>query len=300
MIKSNSQVRGRDYTIDYDRGEILFTRPVDESDFRGNPIFIVASYQYDSPGGLYKRSRFGARSTVDLTPYVRIGATYLADSVWDGDFTSNIFSERQQIVGSDLSFNFNDRHVFSIEVAQSDVPSLESDAKDTALRADFLTTVTNDFRLRGNYWKVGKDFLTFGNRDLEADNVVNGVESDAPFFFKSRSLDFDLDPNNSAALGTDMESYGLSGSYEFGFHNAAVGFRKSRDNIADDDQEPINHHDTYFASISRISPMVQIIWSAQNFLLTPVRAQMPSMIRKHHDLSVGCGIHLMALISQGR
>lgn len=43
VVKSTPQLRGRDYTIDYDRGDILFTRPVDEDDFRGNPIFIVVN-----------------------------------------------------------------------------------------------------------------------------------------------------------------------------------------------------------------------------------------------------------------
>jgi len=254
VIASNPQARGRDYRIDYDRGEILFTSPVDESDFRGNPIFIVVNYQFDSPGDLYKRSRYGARTTADLTPWARVGVTYLADGPFDGDFSSDAIDERLQIFGTDLDLRFDDRHLVNIEVAQSNIPALEDDLQDTAMRFDFLTTPVEQLRFRGNYWRVGTDFLTFGNRDLESNNVINIAEGEAPFYFSSSNVDFNLDPNNSAALGTDQESLGLSAGYDINLHTISAGFRKSRDNIPEDEDSPTEFNDSVYATLSRYHP----------------------------------------------
>ncbi|PIE72838.1 MAG: hypothetical protein CSA20_05925 [Deltaproteobacteria bacterium] len=252
VLSSTTQARGRDYTIDYERGELLFTRPVNESDFRGNPVVIVASYQYDAPGGLYQRSRYGARTKVRIGS-LQVGTTYLADSVWDDGFTSGIIDDRNQIVGVDLSYNNNDRHLASIEIARSDTPGLDSSDEDIAFKAAFATTPLTDLSVRGNYWRVGKDFLTFGNDDLGTDSVNLGSGVETPFTFVSGSFDFDLDPNNAPSLGTDMEAYSLASSYLFGEHGEAVaGLRLSRDNIPDDDELPVNHQDTYFASVSSL------------------------------------------------
>lgn len=255
IIRSTPQSAGRDYSIDYDRGELLFTYPIDESDFRGNPIFIVVSYQYDSPGGLYKRARYGMRTTFSPNQTATIGATYLADGPWNGDISSEIVDDRQQIYGSDLFVNINDRHTVYMEVAKSEIPSLETSEDDLGMRVDVLTQPLQDLTLFGNYWRTGKDFLTFGSRDLASGNVLSKTDNDSPFYFKSRSFDFDLDPNISAALGTNTESYGLSGSYDIGFHTISTGMRRSRDNIPDESDSPTNHRDSLFASVIKIHPI---------------------------------------------
>ncbi len=254
VIKSTSQIRGRDYTIDYDRGEIMFTSPVEESDFTGNPVFIVANYQYDSPGGLYNRARYGLQTTADVLPGLEVGVTYLADSDWEDKFSSAIIDKRQQIVGGTVSYNHNDRHKLSVELARSDIPSLESQSDDTAFRAEFLTSPLTDLTLQADYWRVGKDFLTFGNYDLASGSITRAVDNETPFYFISNSIDFDLDPNNTAALGTNMESYGVSGSYNFGSHTASTGFRHFRDNIPDETEQPTEFRDNYFVTLSSFSP----------------------------------------------
>ncbi len=254
IIRSRPQVRGRDYTIDYDRGELMFTRPVEESDFRGNPVFIVVNYQYDTPGGLYNRVRYGVQATADVLPGLQVGATYLADSDWEDEFSSAITDNRLQIIGGTINYNHHDRHKISVELAQSDVPSLESDADDTALRAELMTSPLTDLTLRADYWRVGKDFLTFANYDLASGSITNTVENETPFYFVSSSVDFELDPNTTTALGTNMESYGISGAYAFGSHTAAAGFRHSRDNIPDDAELPTHEHDNYFTTLSSFSP----------------------------------------------
>ncbi len=254
IIASTTQLRGRDYTIDYDRGEILFTRTVDESDFRGNPLFIVVNYQYDTPGGTFKRTRYGARTTVQASPELVLGTTFLADSGWDDEFSSDIYDERRQIVGADMTYNRNDRHILYTEFAQSETPSLDPGDKDNAFRADLKTTIVDDLVVRANYWRVGKDFLTFGSRDLGSGNVKIDAENESAFFFKSKALDFDLDPDNSTSLGTDAESYGVSASYEVGYHTLSTGFRRSRNNIPEDDDLPTDQRDSYFASVSRHHP----------------------------------------------
>ncbi len=254
VITSTPQTKGRDYTIDYDRGELMFTSPVEESDFGGNPVFIVVNYQYDTPGGLYNRSRYGIQATADILPGLQIGATYLADSDWDDEISSPIIDNRLQIIGGTLTYNHNDRHQISVELARSDVPSLESESDDTALRAELMATPLTDLTLKADYWRVGRDFLTFGNFDLAAGSITRTNENQTPFYFASSSLDFELDPNNTTTLGTNMESYGLSGAYTLVSHTVSAGFRHSRDNIPDDAELPTHEHDHYFTALSNISP----------------------------------------------
>ncbi len=205
------------------------------------------------PAAFIKRTP-GVRSTVSPTSTVTIGATYLGDGPWNGDFSSEVLDERQEIIGSDLRINIGDLHTLSMEVARSEVPAIEAENDDMAMRLDFSTTPIKDLQLFGNYWRVGKEFLTFGNRDLAAGNVINELGNDSLFYFKSRDFDFDLDPNASAALGIDMESYGLSAAYSMGFHTASVGFRRSQDNIPGDHSNPTNRQDTLFASLIKLDP----------------------------------------------
>ncbi len=255
VIRSSSQSRGRDYVIDYDNGEITFQRPVDREDFRGNLTFIVVNYQYDAPGSRFTRAVWGSRATIMPVEDVHIGATWLADGPWEDSLSGDIYDQRRQIFGSDINVRLTDRYRFGIEAAQSDTPSLEDPARADALRINIDSNPLDPLRIYGRYWKTDRDFLTFGNSDLSSDNVIDEVENEEPFEFKSTSLEFDLDPNINTSLGVDEESYGLSGAYQVSdFHTVSAGFRQGRDNIPDDSEEAVNSVRNLFTSFKHIHP----------------------------------------------
>jgi hypothetical protein len=84
--------RGADYEIDYDRGTLLFRRPILRTDIgeNGETLVrrIVVTYQYDSPGS--DNHMFGGRLQYHLSRELNreswIGATYLRETQGVRDF----------------------------------------------------------------------------------------------------------------------------------------------------------------------------------------------------------------------
>ncbi len=255
VIQQRSQVRGQDYRIDYDDGEITFDRPVDEQDFRGNPTFIVVTYQYDSPGDRFKRAAWGTRLVAEPSDSIRMGVSYLADGPWEDNDSGDALDNRRQIYGTDLSVKFTDRYQFGVEVARSEIPELEDTLASDATIINVDTNPVDPLHIYGRYWRVERDFLSFGNLNLQSDNVVDEIDLDEPFSFKSASLTFDLDPNISVTHGTDEESYGLSAAYDLNpYHTLSTGFRETKNNIPGLVDTPQISTRSLFASYKRIHP----------------------------------------------
>lgn len=255
VIQRRNQVRGRDYRMDYDDGEITFTRPVDEQDFRGNPTFIVITYQFDSDGDRFKRAAWGTRLTVEPTESIRMGVSYLADGPWEDKDTGDSIDNRRQIFGSDLSVKFTDRYQVGIEVARSEIPELEDTLESDATIINVDANPIDPLHIYGRYWQAERDFLSFGNLNLQSDNVVDEIDLDEPFSFNSAGLEFDLDPNISVTHGTDEESYGLSAAYDLNpYHALSAGFRETKNNIPDDEETPQLTTRSLFAAYKRIHP----------------------------------------------
>lgn len=77
VVEEEQLLRGFDYTIDYDRGEIIFKSPVPGQDEALNPVFIVATYEIDVEGE--EKLTAGGRLAYeagDLT----VGATYVDEA----------------------------------------------------------------------------------------------------------------------------------------------------------------------------------------------------------------------------
>jgi|GEM_PF-1907073 len=254
VIQRRSLGRGRDYRIDYNDGEIRFDRPVDEQDFRGNPTFIVVTYQFDSPGGRYKRVAWGTRLTIAPTDSIQLGVTYLADGPWQDSDTGDALDHRRQIYGTDLALKFTERYKMRVELALSEIPELSGGQKSDAMVVDIDTNPIDPLRIYGRYWRVERDFLTFGNLNLQSDNVVDQIDLDQPFAFKSASLEFDLDPNISVNHGTNEESYGLSAAYDLtSYQSVSAGFRETKDDIPEA-EDPRQKTRSLFAAYKRIHP----------------------------------------------
>jgi hypothetical protein len=255
VLNSVSAVRGKDYSIDYDNGEITFASPVDEQDFRGNPVFIVVTYQFDSPDGRWQRATGGTRVTFAPNDQWRIGATYLADAPWENGLSGQEWDQRRQIYGSDITFKLGDRYRVNAEVARSEIPLIGSESAADGLRLRLDTNPLERLRLYGRYWKVDEGFLTFGNRDLASQTFTDPIPVERVFEFRSANLDLELDPNITVSQGPGEETLGLSGSYDIGnFRWVSAGFRHTEDNPDDDADEPIDTVRSAFASVKQIHP----------------------------------------------
>lgn len=254
IIRVESQTRGVDYSIDYDDGEIRFGAPVDRSDFRGNPVYVVVAYQYESIDGLYNRSVWGSRFTAEPFDPVRLGASWLSEGPWQKNVVDT-WDERRQILGTDAVFNLANRYRIGVEVARSDVPQTEASYEADALRVNLDANPSDPLKVYGRYWKVEPEFHTFGNADLDSGTVFDDVETGKPFDFQSATLSLDLDPNIDENLGTDEESAGISATYEITDHNAvSAGFRETENNVSNDPLYPSDTERKAFASYKRIHP----------------------------------------------
>ena len=255
VLKSTIAVRGKDYNINYDDGEITFSQPVDEQDFRGNPIFIIVTYQFDSPEGRWQQATGGTRLTFSSTDNLKIGATYLSSTPWKDNFSNEQWRQRNQIYGSDIMFKLGDQLNISTEIARSETPINDSASIADGLRFRLNANPTNQFHISGRYWRVDQGFLTFGNRDLASVSFSDDVTIDQGFEFRSANLELNLDPNINSNLTTDEEELGLSCSYDLApFDSISGGYRQSRNNLADDPDLPVNTENTYFAAIKSTHP----------------------------------------------
>ncbi len=237
ILKNDKQQRGIDYTIDYDTGKIKFTYPVDSTDFSGNPISIVVTYQYDDPSGAYSRYVAGGRFWFLPHEYVKMGLTYLTNGPVD-DTVGRSWNNRIQIYGTDLTIDTKDTFYLGAEFAGSNTPSV-GETTNFAYRGNFIWKPSADFRLWGGYYRVDKDFPTFGTTSFDIEKIVKEIRYDVPFDFKSGTDIYDLNPDVDVGLGTDEESWGLAGEYVLSPNNTlSAGYREIRDNIPYDASLP--------------------------------------------------------------
>lgn len=231
-LRSEPQTRGRDYVIDYDDAEITFRRPVDEQDFRGNPVIIVVDYQYDGPGDRYQRASGGVRVVAHPTGRIQIGGTYLNESPWENGLPTDGWDRRRQIYGTDLVATFSDRYKASLELAQSETPLLPDSRQATGLRMGFDANPIDALSIQGRFWQVQNDFLTFGNRQLANGSFNDMAPNEEPFEVRSANLDLNIDPQIENNLGAGQRSISVAAKYDLGrFQSVSAGYRQGQDNL---------------------------------------------------------------------
>ena len=161
-INRTTLVRNKDYQIDYDRGAVIFTRPAYPFDDLGNPVYLLASYQFESLAGRFTRMLGGIRASVRPLRPLTLHVSYLADGdrelsigdAWDsrrGILTlgANLDTPAVQVMG---------------EYAAGNAPAIET--RD-AWFAGARVSLPGHFTLMGHGWSVDADFPVFANRQLE-------------------------------------------------------------------------------------------------------------------------------------
>lgn len=119
VLATNTLTRYLDYTIDYDRGTLIFRQPIASQDAQFNPIFIEAEYEVEQAAG--RDLVAGARLAYKLSGEdSELALTYLRD-----DSTT----QGGDLLAADLTWNFSATNTVTVEVAQSDTDSSgQSDA----------------------------------------------------------------------------------------------------------------------------------------------------------------------------
>jgi hypothetical protein len=167
--------RGRDYDIEYDRGAVIFRRPVlaTEFDLFGNTLVrrIVATYQYDGVNNdgtsLYGgRLQYNLNRSVDRRSW--IGASYLQEDRGDRDF---------KLYGVDGIFRFGKSGSLFVEYAQSsNVSPFLGDVEGSAYRIEANTKLGEGLAVRGYYRSVDTGFANNATTSFTPGQTRYGAE----------------------------------------------------------------------------------------------------------------------------
>ena len=150
ILKSTDLVRFQDYDINYEQGSLMFKQPVQSTDSRGNPVFIVASYEYQTTrsetpiAGVRYSGKFGSK--------VDIGSTMI--------YEERTTSSAYMLYGVNGRVPIARGLTFSGEIAESRTPDgtntfSNGQAYKTELNFNFL----NIFKLDGYYRNVDSSFV---------------------------------------------------------------------------------------------------------------------------------------------
>jgi len=156
VVEVKQLYRGADYEIDYDRGTILFRRPVlrTEFDLFGRTLVrrIVVTYQYEGDGGgnLYA-GRLQYNFSREFGKESWIGATYLNQDQGDQTF---------ELYGADVWVPLGEKGRFLAEIARSNNDSVfRGNIQGTAIRAEILGPLfTDNVFGRAYYRTVDENF----------------------------------------------------------------------------------------------------------------------------------------------
>ncbi len=206
VLERTNLRRGRDYDIEYDRGAIVFRRPIlaTEFDLFGNTLVrrIVVTYQYDGANNdgtsLYAgRLQYNLDRGVDTKSWV--GASYLREDRGDRDFS---------LYGVDGIFRFGKAGSLFIEYAQSqnDSPFLGG-VEGSAYRIEANTKLGKSVALRGYYRSVEVGFANNATASFAPGQTRYGAELAAA-----------LSPRTTVQTRFDRETnFGIAPAQRLGF-----------------------------------------------------------------------------------
>jgi hypothetical protein len=178
VVRRDSLQRGRDYEVDYDRGAILFRRPIlsTEFDLFGQTLVrkIVVTYQYDglnnSDSDLYAgRLQYNLRRGLNQRSW--IAGSFLRENRGNRDF---------ELFGADAIVEFGKNNRFIAEIARSNHTSLFfGDVSGTAYRAELASQITPDIAARAYYRSVDENFNNNATVSFAPGQTRYGLEAAA-------------------------------------------------------------------------------------------------------------------------
>ena len=170
IISKTQMERNRDYSIDYDTGEITFAESIASFTFEGNNNYIVVDYQYlpEAPG--YRRYVTGARNIYQITDSLSLGASYLAEYDDRNSSTPDLSgrSPTQNSVWSiDARYKLGRDLILSTEYAKSQQDGntlvIEDEEERSAQRSELRGQLANGSEVLLRYERVEPDFFNLGS-----------------------------------------------------------------------------------------------------------------------------------------
>ncbi|OQY30424.1 MAG: hypothetical protein B6244_00795 [Candidatus Cloacimonetes bacterium 4572_55] len=242
ILSENVQRRGTDYTIDYERGLVIFENPIPSEDLSGNPRYIVIQYDYKYNGkGNYNRYLMGGQTRVRVGDESYIGVNYATefddDNSWDwsDSYMDAVQTEADSLgVSVDLLMkrdnpplssdhnvrSINSRMVFGEtvltgEIAQSDIFFSENGSgenhgdKNHAVRAELASYLRPGIEFKSSYWRVDREYQAIGDPNLDTDKekwrVYGDFEyQDNQFLTAEYRNDSNIDYSDSSDVRTDQ------------------------------------------------------------------------------------------------
>ena len=211
-VKRTPLVRNRDYQIDYDRGAIIFTRPIFAFDDLGNPVSLLATYQFESLAGSFTRMLGGIRASLRPLRPLTLNVSYLVDADKGLDLTDG-WQQRRGIFTAGLNLDLPGTALMG-EYASGKDPGSES---REAWFAGARIALPGGFSLLGHGWSVDPDFPVFANRQLQYGYSLFQLFPSfaeryiflSPFQF-TRNLGTDLYPFLLSNIGiSETEAHGM-------------------------------------------------------------------------------------------
>ncbi|MFA6450053.1 MAG: SdrD B-like domain-containing protein [bacterium] len=153
VLARKNMARWSDYTIDYDRGLILFKEAVPSYDEDMNPVFIIASYESAGTGKNYQT--YGGRGSYALSRKLTLGITGVTEEKEAGDF---------RLRGADATFQFASKAKLRVEAFRTDSLFIDGSAYTSKSGNGGLAEIKGKFRDRldySAYYKKTGDY--FGN-----------------------------------------------------------------------------------------------------------------------------------------
>ncbi|MEB3293915.1 MAG: TonB-dependent receptor [Synechococcales bacterium] len=193
--------RGRDYEIDYDRGSILFRRPIlaTEIDLFGNTLVrrIIVTYQYEGTNTgdtkLYAgRLQYNLDRGFNRESW--IAGSYLREDLGNRDF---------ELYGADAQIRFGKDSQLVAEIAQSrSINAFRGEIKGTAYRIDAKAQFSEAIAARVYYRSVDEGFTNSSTFSFAPGQTRYGAELAAKLGSSTQlQASFDHEVNYGIAAG---------------------------------------------------------------------------------------------------
>lgn len=175
IILRTPMERDKDYSIDYDTGEIAFAQAIASVTPEGNNNYILADYQYlpEAPG--YRRYVTGVRNTYQITNKLSLGASYLTEYDDRSSSTPDLTGRnpgQNSVWGIDAIYKLGRDLVLSTEYAKSrhdeNTLVINNEKERSAYRSELRGKLPNGSEVLLRYERVEPDFSSLDS-ELEDD-----------------------------------------------------------------------------------------------------------------------------------
>lgn len=203
VIRRTALIEGQDYDIDYDRGTLLFKRPIQRTDINLDGVTlvnkIIATYQYESRDG--STSLYGGRLRYQLSNKADqeswIGATYLREQQGSRAF---------QLYGGDFTYSLGQHGRFTAEYAYSQNDSDTLGLVDgAAYRVEYEGNLTAKLANKTYYRHTDTGFTNNATTSFVPGQTRYGTEFAATITPKT-SLKFKFDHEDNHGIAPQVQT----------------------------------------------------------------------------------------------